>query len=654
MKINLYYVEGISRIDTPSFNTKTHVGTIQDQEEFFLTKLVKSIDSTFYPPHYQNLIKFDKDDLEITDNVNYLSLEYNGKTYYYFIDSIDYTSTGIITLEVSMDTIQTYMFDIYISSALIKRKFINRWINVGTSSNPQYIINRHYCRENISEGIFQLVKKDYFTRYEDITDNDTGSVGKIYGIFVIQSTQPLSGDSWTGVYRRSETIYGLSYSSLSNTRKNSMQYATYIIPLINNVDSVTLKSGETTVTCNYDVVFNQVLRDPLVVNAYFIPCDNKGMFIRQTGGNLFTATSEDIKAFTYAINCGLFAIHKDILSYPLVKTFNHEFERNLAINRVYSTNYMNMLLDENYIRYEYGEGTQLSTAPLYYQCFSTIGLVYENTLTKGNRSYNIILNYGIQRSKLAYIIDTNDNYYGTPDMFNTSVACNDSIRLDILTDAYKEWVLYNKASIPMAYVSTIANCFTYGMMNANKESIHKTYTTSTTGERYHGFPVKKKTHFAYSTTKSVSDDVHYAPTHSESLGSVASSQWNALFAPSAVRFTGDYFNSIQNHSLQISFSKHVVNDYDKCGKYYHRNGYLVNEYVTNVDNIFVYVKNRYYFDLIQGEEFEVHLHNVIENEDTLNQLKERFENGLRLWNVKNLYVNIGNFTYDNVEYDFLS
>ena len=47
MKINLYYVEGISRIDTPSFNTKTHIGTIQDQEEFFLTKLKKSIDMTF-------------------------------------------------------------------------------------------------------------------------------------------------------------------------------------------------------------------------------------------------------------------------------------------------------------------------------------------------------------------------------------------------------------------------------------------------------------------------------------------------------------------------------------------------------------------------------------------------------------------------------
>ena len=83
MTINLYYVEGISRIDTPSFNTKTHVGTIQDQHSYFLTKLVKSIDTTFYPPHYHNTIKFDSLDLTINDTVNYLSLDYNNKMYYY-------------------------------------------------------------------------------------------------------------------------------------------------------------------------------------------------------------------------------------------------------------------------------------------------------------------------------------------------------------------------------------------------------------------------------------------------------------------------------------------------------------------------------------------------------------------------------------------
>ena len=648
MKINLYYVEGISRIDTPSFNTKTHVGTIEDQEEFFLTKLVKSIDISFYPPHYQNSIKFDKDDLEITDNINYLSLEYNGKAYYYFIDKIDYTSTGIITLEVSMDTIQTFMFDIYISSGLIRRKFINRW----KYKYGEYIINRDYCRENVSEGIFQLIEKKYFNKYSDVTDKDVGSVGNINGMFVFACTDNIGDDDPTGQWHRTETIKGLSYSSTSNYFKETLQFMIYVVPVIPNYTSITLTDGTNTAGCNYDLLFNKLLNDPLVYQAYFIPNDNKGFFSRQTGGNLFTGVN-GIKVIRYE-GQGLFAIHKDFYSEPLVKTFTHDYRRNYNTETLFNENYMPVLLDENYIRFEYGEGNQLSTVPLYYQCFSQFGLVYENTLLHGNRCYNIILNYNHQPSSLSVIIDTNSNYIGTPDLYNTAVACNDKIRLTLLTNAYKEWITYNKAAIPMAYVSTIANCFTYGIMNANNSVVHKNYTTSTSGERVHGFPIKKKTTFNYSTTTSTSDAPHYAPTNSSSLAGVATSQWNAVFAPPAIRFSGEYLNDYQNHSLQVSFNKHRVNDYKKCAMYYHMYGYLVNEYVTHIDNIFNFVKNRYYFDLIQGEKFEVHLHHVIEDEETVNQIESRLEDGLRLWNVKNNEVIIGDFTYDNVEYDYLS
>ena len=58
MNVNLYYIHGISRIDTPYFATKTSQATLSKQEEFFSNHLVLSVELSFYPPHYHNTIKF--------------------------------------------------------------------------------------------------------------------------------------------------------------------------------------------------------------------------------------------------------------------------------------------------------------------------------------------------------------------------------------------------------------------------------------------------------------------------------------------------------------------------------------------------------------------------------------------------------------------
>ena len=80
MTITLYYVDGISRIDTPYFSNLTSQASLIRQEEFFSNHIVQQIETAFYPPHYRNSIRFDSEDLTFNDSVNYLSLEYNGKT----------------------------------------------------------------------------------------------------------------------------------------------------------------------------------------------------------------------------------------------------------------------------------------------------------------------------------------------------------------------------------------------------------------------------------------------------------------------------------------------------------------------------------------------------------------------------------------------
>ena len=86
MNIYFGYIEGISRIDTPYF------ATLGEQEDYFDSHEVVTIDTTFYPPHYLNKIKVDTDEISFNVNVNYLWFEYNSKRYYYFIDDVEYIS----------------------------------------------------------------------------------------------------------------------------------------------------------------------------------------------------------------------------------------------------------------------------------------------------------------------------------------------------------------------------------------------------------------------------------------------------------------------------------------------------------------------------------------------------------------------------------
>ena len=61
MTLHFGYIEGISRIDTPYF------ANIAEQENYFDSHEVVTIESSFYPPHYLNEIKVDTDDVDFTD-----------------------------------------------------------------------------------------------------------------------------------------------------------------------------------------------------------------------------------------------------------------------------------------------------------------------------------------------------------------------------------------------------------------------------------------------------------------------------------------------------------------------------------------------------------------------------------------------------------
>ena len=612
MKINLYYVEGISRIDTPSFNTKTHIGTIQDQEEFFLTKLKKSIDMTFYPPYYRNSIKFDQDDLVITDNVNYLSLEYNGKTYYYFIDEINYTSTGIITLEVSMDTIQTFMFDIYISSGIIERKFINRW--VGNN------INRLYKRENVSSGLYTF-------ELRNLVNSNQGwmIIGKI-----VNTPSPITinecGITGEKIFYPSEIVL-YPYSQGSNIIYNNVTYTVVTNKFIAEQCSNPYLGDM------YVIPFSPFkITDYNPSNGYI----NSDKFVGSIDNNQLVA----IQPKASLINDWSTAIvSSDIKNYDY--TFN--FVKNTNKSIVFNSSFEPVLFDENYIKVIFGSRSSNTTVSLYMYDTPQLRCCYFANILEGSRFYFI-----------------SSDFNNIKDDYRTLVADYAPIKLDLISDKYAQFNVTNKyrwlEAVGNAAVNGTLLFTNIGLKSAfASKDIAKIAATSLTPKRQQ--LSKKGKRAIESIERGLRDDIpgniDKGVSNLFPLMSQAYEDYNKKHEPDNIKQASSN-NDITSYSYQIIFEIQKVNDYEQCAQYYHRNGYLVDEYITQVSNIFNLIKNRYYYDMLKMSVPEVHLHNVIEDEDTVGLIEERFETGLRLWNVKNSDVIMGDFTYDNVELDYLS
>ena len=131
---------------------------------------------------------------------------------------------------------------------------------------------------------------------------------------------------------------------------------------------------------------------------------------------------------------------------------------------------------------------------------------------------------------------------------------------------------------------------------------------------------------------------------------------NSSREPDTVKSSGNFTTAISSEGMNIRMDIYKVNDYEQCAQYYHRYGYLVDEYINEVDNIFDYVSTRYYYNVLKMRDVDISLVNSPASTEILELIRERLENGIRLWNCNehNTFVEIGNYTYDNVERSYLN
>lgn len=626
MLISLCYIDGISRKDTPYFDN------VNEQIAYFDTKEVETVDKSFYPPYYFNEIKFDDTELDFNTQVNYVRFQYLNKWYYYFIDHITYNSESVITLSLILDDIQTYMFNITVNSGIINRKFINRWI-----SNR---INRSYLRENLSNGEFEEQNKKV-----------------IYGNYLVVVMKFRTNQTRTFIKEHTSNFeYVVPYE--------------YKFALYDNYVTNMEAQGK-----NLPIrrVFYKELSKAELVDAYVIPIEFLEPYVYISNGKLYiddtyysTLEVTDV-GHTYDYFEDVFTVKRKLdtiegyyselvytkqTSLYFSSPSDISFSKNSSLNVSFSSTYMPMLFDVNYLRIYFGNLSIGAQFPLHLSNYLA-DFVCE---TKVNFD-NGIISYGI------YLTGDNSNKY------NTFVLDSNISYYPVVTDAYLAYVAENKSRWIAATVNTgigigkiILGCYmnnnlvssyandSIGDIMSNPSNYDRRYKNPTLRKKYQ----REVTNIELRARKEMNSiGTQGVTSMMDNDGGIISQGFkdlNAMYAPDIVKQTGNVFDNDYIKGLFIYTQNYKVRDYEQCAQYYHRNGYKVDEYVNNIPNIFAYVKNRYYFNVLKMNSLNIHVHNILESDDIVERIEERLIDGIRLWNKD---IPIGTYQYDNVELEYL-
>lgn len=607
--ITLYYIENISRFDEPYFDFPS------SQITFFADHVVQSIDAGFYPPHYRNRITLDTVDVDFTTQCNYLSLEFGGKTYYYYIDDINYISEDVVELVVTMDVIQTYMFNISCKNAHINRHTIARW-----NGN---IINRDYIRENLSQG--EKIIKSYTKTHDDIT--------------------------WLVVWFRSASGKYKSSASATDTitmPDNFSQFNGYFVthvgmtPLFIPVNSdqgspykIVDQLGNT-----YDCPYpTDLLEEPTVDHIDYINHDVfKGLYTYNASTKTLTfnsgsgITGTDLYNGTKYLGSGILQKTNMFMPDENTKITILDFTKNNKKGVARSNKFIPALLDDNYYTLYYGEQMNQGTYPLYQLQTSDLYKSFRYDIISGNRIY--------------FVSPTNQFDVAIKDPFLVITVCNSGELVDLYTDAWKQYQASHVATLTDGLKLNYLNTAVRGVTNAVTSKM-QAVTGALTG--HVGTAVG-------GATGDIRAKVDTALGFYNIAKNYQITKENLQYTPDTSKQGNSISSDIIVGSLDEVTILYEVKDIYAVAFKYETLGYAVNQDFTG-SNIFKAYNTRYYYNVISADINAMTLIGIVTDETTIGLIKDRFSAGLRLWNTdsgKLRAETLCDFRYDNVETSFIT
>lgn len=625
--IRLLYIDGISRENTPFF------GASDIQRGFMNNHIVASLEDGFYVPHYQDVLTLSANDVNFSTKVNYVWISFNNKSYYYFIEDISYLSETDIEIAITMDTIQTFMFDMIIHDSIIERKFINRWYK---DENNDIRLNRNYIRENYSTGTWEEPSYEYVTlsdlkvictRYS--TTKGDFSSDKVYtpvwkigeDFFFDTGYEHFTFFADNGTFIKNITVDGTDYivsrTPLQEIRHNVTDenvLSMFIIPF-NPFKDITLDGTKLSV--------------PGKLKREYTFSDNASSTL-QMGG-----VQNDDKDWTDN-------------ELPVIEWKHYTatvlFDTNSSTGKPYNSELITQMVDNNYIMYNFGERSYTATFPTFYTDRQFLFCKYTADVRTGTRFYGIT-------------DDKNDTVFSKGGI----VATENPISITRYRDSWTAWQSRNQLTIPMAIANFAIQSMVQGLGKTSvqhvigSEALHnvkddvktRSYVTP---KGYRRPYTLRDDHFKqdYLRTKNYTSTREYSGSvaNPSNLIDTAVGAGNAYLTPDSIKESGTY--TIDN----IASIKHVkysikVIDFEQVAWYYHQHGFLVNQpYKPTTTYWLGELMSRYYFDYYKFQYIDLDLKYMC-SADMISDLTNRLISGIRVWYID--HGDMCDYQYDNVE-----
>ncbi len=659
--IRLLYIEGISPNDQPTYYT------LAEQQGYMNAHVVTTIESGFYPPLYRNAITLDTSDFDISSgkSINYLELVFNSKSYYYFIESIEYVNETLYQLNIVMDVIQTYMFNVKINTAHVIRSTIDRFTDTDTT------INRQYIRENINAGSEMVYDKSQsFFEIPDYVIVSIHLPDSNHNTYAGNENYKLTTGKYCQVYPAPETLINKYKPSGGEVLHYSTEFE---LLHLSKVKYTRLgKEINTTFGAIYEH-FLKDIRSSDVVAMYAIPAGMLGMSISCTVTPHTSDISEDIQ-YTIALGDKLYFSGAATSSYLNVNDFFAEetstaitaselqgwsgyssitsslgiyYRPNKKINTPFSTMYCPVLLDNNYMSITFGDNSIQAQYPL--EKAESIDL--KATMT-----------FDIFTGTYMYTIHTGDSYKAN--IYDTTVVSSSICEYELINDSYVTYNSTNKARYLGAIgggIFTLAGAVG-GSTDRNSGYVIKQYERNPETNRL--------ITTAKTTMKYMSSKTNPALATAMDIGKYAvdfmTTEANHAMAPNTLKKTGNISSSGMFATNNIRIKYYTRRDIEQVAKYFETAGYAVSLYLSNIflrqdSHNDEYVR-RYYFNVLKCDDIMLDIFDFPEDQVTKTLIENRLRDGLRLWRtysneastIVNTYGTMGQPNqYDNVELKYL-
>ena len=595
----------------------------------FICKDLINASVTFYTNDFISLKKL------LNYNYAVITNSENNEKLYFFINSIEQGSGGLIILNMTIDVFNTYIFDITFSKAQIERAHIDRWIKTGNTLNFNFNENSNlFEREQIKDLSKRLTYKEKMLAHYDTTANSqfnnwiNQNVACWVYIYLSEGSYNHQPEAASTV---KQDIYNIRYKNKTSLQAGATAVLCYPVYKPNATGGIIEKKLINDKTYSFNVSSNGWIDFKQVndVTPYTIkysilaPFNFKGYTSNDyeiENGNLVIKSYDNINPlYFYPYKSMLFNISNQDISQPVKMTVNKlTYDKDITVSEIiansnltkynpkmYNSDIKSLSIKINGNEYEYDIAKINSNNPTFN---------YYEVLTPDITKSLLVLN---PPDNSIYVKDTANNYSGLMATQDMSILFGNT-KLDEFLANNKNAFLSFQTNQVFAGVKGIAGAVAAG---ATTSALGGPTNPVLAGVNVASAGVNTVTNLIQNSIQFglTIDNMRSAPN------TLVNANGNAILL-NAIQELGCYLEIYE----AIPYEQDMVNDYIR---YY---GYTVNI----IDDLQKYFNSRKIYNYVK-----TNVNNIdgpISN-NVKDIFKEMFNRGVRIWHIDDIDFNKSNY-----------